>query len=817
MLKGELDLAKTFQQAEKARTFDALKPTKAVSESVLRTKDSRDTEVQIAGKVPLFKESTSLFIEKEKPSEDLIIDFDEDDLDEDFESEKGKLLRERQHKVVAEIVRIWVRRYISDKDNTESVVSKIFEGKDKETKEVKEKLKKIEEKLLRGNNDKLLTQEVRKIIAQYISGLNDTPIDAVEIPKVAEANKKPGWSVLEIRSDRAGDTFKGNVQSKFFRELYPSEKNKICFIGKSAVTMDFSAQADEPRRFSRNLYSENVMKESFVDDKLSLVSRLNQKKLKHEKLKSDYEDLQKDAEDMLKFNKDYVDANEKLKMVNREQNQEIEALKKRYKDLLKAFEELKELEEIGCDYSEMRAKSVLNDAKAIALEAMEGLTNGTLRGEKAEKLIKRYGEIASDWHSVIHKCDNSVCLQRRRFMDSLALLLQSRLRIRGADAFKAIRSQQWMIKGGVSKTSKPFEVIPANSFGLDVDPKIKSEKEAKKEQLSKLTTENEDLKSRLKEESDMQEALYNIMEKTNDDTEPLEKENNDLKAKVAELERKNKDLKDRLEAKEEELDFYAKEFLETVGKEIEDKNAAFEKNLEEKEAIIAQKDADLEKQRNELWQRTNENTLLKLQNLINEPTDNKENAEKKEDEEKKFKKPTDPDVAKEVDDFRERLKKAGDNLKKLESLQKELEEKPRLKKWVSDELEKAIERKEREEKYKKEEEEAKKEMNALMLQLKGTEDVEQLKKGIATLLDYAQKRLSLVADKFGLEVAGSFVKGSFVKDIGGVYGNNVERIAQRNVAGSFVHTVSLVQKNIMEVWKRMTVILRPKALPWRIC
>ena len=113
--------------------LDALKPTKAVSESVIRTKNTRNTEVQTADKVPLSMENTSFFIKGEKPSEDWIIDFDEVDLDKDFESIKGKMPQERQHKAMADIVRIWVRHYISDKDNTESVVSKILEGKDKET------------------------------------------------------------------------------------------------------------------------------------------------------------------------------------------------------------------------------------------------------------------------------------------------------------------------------------------------------------------------------------------------------------------------------------------------------------------------------------------------------------------------------------------------------------------------------------------------------------------------------------------------------------------------------------------------------------
>ena len=828
LLKIGSDVEKTLQQAEKARTFDDLQTTNAVSESVLRTKDTRGTEEQTAEKVPLFKEKNELFIKGEKPSKDWIIDdLDGDELDKDFENIKGKekpLLRERQHEAMADIVRIWVRSYISDKHNTESVVSKIFEGKDKETKEVKEKLEKIEEKLLLGN-DKHLTEEVREIITQYISSLNDTPIDVVETPKVVVVNKKPGWSVLEIQPGTAVDTFKGNVQSKFLRELYPSERNEICFIGKSAVTMDSSAQADESRRFLGNLCSGNVMKESFVDDKLSLVSRLTQKKLEHEKLNSDYEDLQKNAKDMLDINNEYHNENEKIKIINREQNQKIEALEKRYETLLKEFEEFRNLVGTGCGYSEFESEKVLSEAKVIALEAMEGITDGTLRGEEAERLLKKYGEKAGRWSSAVrHKCDNPVCLQRQRFMDSLAFLLQSRLGNRGADAFKAIQAGQLMIKGGVSKTSKPFEVIPMNSFGLDVDLKIKSEKEAQKEQLSKLTTENEALKSRLKEELDR----YNITKKTNDDTEPLKKENNDLKekskafekennnlkAKVVELQKENKDLEERLKAKENEVNFWFKDVLGTVGKE----NTALRKDIEQKEAIIAQQNADLKKQ-------NNENTLLKLQNLIyepdnlineseGEPTDNKKNAEKKEDEEKKFKKPTDQKTAKEVDDFRKRLENAGDNLEKLKSLQKELEKKQHLKQWVSDGLKKAIkDAKEREEKYKKEEEEAEREMNNFMRRLEDIEDVDELKKGIAKLLDYAQDRLSHVPVKFGLEAAGSFVKGSFVGDIGRVCGDNAEQIAQKNVAKSLVNTVSSVQENIMKVWKRMTVILKPKALP----
>lgn len=103
-------------------------------------------------------------------------------------------------------------------------------------------------------------------------------------------------------------------------------------------------------------------------------------------------------------------------------------------------------------------------------------------------------------------------------------------------------------------------------------------------------------------------------------------------------------------------------------------------------------------------------------------------------------------------------------------------------------------------------EEEEEKINALMLQLKNEKDVKLLRQGIEVLLDYAQKRLPCTASKFGLEDTENSGEQT-----GGVY-NDYKRIAQKNAADSFVHTVSRVQENIMAVWKRMTLLLKPKAL-----
>ena len=435
------------------------------------------------------------------------------------------------------------------------------------------------------------------------------------------------------------------------------------------------------------------------------------------------------------------------------------------------------------------------------------------------------------------KCKNAVCQQRMKFMDSLAYLLLKMATISKTDAFEPIQTAQWTLKGDIPKVSEPFEIIPADSFGLDVDPKIKSEKEAKKEQLSKLTTENkelmaenEDLKSKLKEKSDKEDALFNIMGNCRgEDTEVWEKENKALKQKLAELEEKNKEKDEEIEklkkydAQSNELfqtaysdnDKLRKE-LEEKNKEINDQKLKYQILLGEIEKIRQEKDDEINAQKRENRDLGDENFLLEFENKVLKNRPKNEDDEKKNSKDKKSeklpKKLTDPKTIKEVDDFRKRLKEAGDNLRKLELLQDELKNKPHLKKWVSDELEEAVknakESKKLEEKRKKEAEEAKKEMDDLMRSLKNTEDVEQLKNGIAALLNYAQKRLTTGADKFGLEDAESFVK-----KIGDVYGNDVRQIAQRLTATSFVNTVSSVQENIMEVWKKMTMILKPKALP----
>lgn len=128
-------------------------------------------------------------------------------------------------------------------------------------------------------------------------------------------------------------------------------------------------------------------------------------------------------------------------------------------------------------------------------------------------------------------------------MHFLVYLLRKMATISETDAFKPIQTAQWTLKGDIPKVSKPFEIIPADFFGLDVNPEVKSKKEAQKKQLSKLMAENEDLKLRLKEELDRRGALYDIMENTKDDTKPLEKENNELKEKSKAFEKENNDLK----------------------------------------------------------------------------------------------------------------------------------------------------------------------------------------------------------------------------------------------------------------------------------
>ena len=755
------------------------------------TKKKLDTEVQTAEKVPLSMEN----IKGEEPSEDWIIDLDEDDLDEGFESEKGKLLQKRQHEAMADTVRIWVRSYISDKDNTESVVSKILEGKDKETKEVKEKLKKIEEKLLCGN-DKLLIQEVRKIIAQYISGLNDTSIDAVETPKVAEANKmfKPGWSILAIQSKTVDDT----IGKKFFPNLSSSEGQKVCFIGKSAVTADKSAvtmdtevQAGEPR-ISGYLEPECVMKQSFVDDKLSYVSRPERKDQKHKKLKSDYLELLKDAQDMLNINDKCRLENEELKSIKEDLNEELVKLKKDYENLKKAFKELRDLEETGCCNvsSEYEIKKALKGAKEIAVKAMEGITDGTLRGEKAEKLLERFGKQSSLFCTGVgnehghYKCKNAVCQQRIKFMDSLAYLLRKMARIPEADAFKPIQADRWTLEGGASKVSKPFEIIPADSFGLGVNPEVKSKKEAQKKQLSKLMAENEDLKSQLKEESDKNNALFDIMNNAKrEDTEELEKKNKDLKQKAAELEKKNKEKDEKIE----ELKKYDKQSTEPfqtaysdndkLRKELEEKN----KEITEYRMLLGEKQKELEKVREEkdkeidAQKRENrgleeDKFLLEMENktLKDRPgnkDDKQKNDEKKEGDGKKpEKQPKNPKIIKEIDDFRKRLEEAEEEIKNITK------------------------------------------------ELKNAKNLKSVKQLIMKLLDSAERRLKTAAEEFKNDE-------SFVKRLEKSYGDDSKekmKMTQKQVAGKFVNTVSLLNERITEGWKKMVDLLKPDELPEKV-
>ena len=678
----------------------------------------------------------SLFIKGEKPSKDLIIDLDLDeeiidlDLDEDFESEKGKLLQKRQHDAMVDIVRTRIRSCMSDKD-AESVVSKIFEGKDEETKEVKEKLEKIEGKLWHGDNknDKRLIQKVHEIIAQYISGLNNTPIDAVEkTPKAAEVSKmfKPGWSVPTIQSKIVDDT----IGKKFFSNLSPSKEQKVCFIGKSAVTADKSAlttdaevQADGSRIFEY-LEPEYVMQQSFVDDKLSYVSQLEQKERENKELEFNYSELQKAALNMLNINKEYSLENENLKSIEKDLNKELVEVKKEHENLKKEFEKWKELEETGCDNvsAEEKIKEALKGAKEIAAEAMDKITSRSLSGEKAEELLKRFGVLASRFsdgkgqgHSQ-RECKNNVCQRREKFMNSLAHLLQKMTRNPKADAFNPISTAQWTLKGGISKVSKPFEVTYANSFKIDIDSKVEREKEAQQKRLADLMGKNNELIRKNEElESKLREKLDNAERKKQD---VLGKENEDLRQKLEELKGENKKLEERLKLKEEEVDYLYGEFVATACKELEDKKKVLEKDIKEKDEIIAQKNE--------------ENRQLKLRKLIREPGEE------------------------------------GDD--------------------------------------KKEEEEAERKMNDLMRQLESTEDVKLLKQGIALLLDYAQKRLSSTASKFGLkdtENSGEQAEGIY---------NDFKSILQKNTADSFVHTVSSVQENIMAVWKRMILVLKPKAL-----
>ena len=62
---------------------------------------------------------------------------------------------------------------------------------------------------------------------------------------------------------------------------------------------------------------------------------------------------------------------------------------------------MRDLEEMGCCNvsSEYKIKKALKGAKEIAVEAMEGITDGTLRGEKAEKLMERFREQSSLFHT----------------------------------------------------------------------------------------------------------------------------------------------------------------------------------------------------------------------------------------------------------------------------------------------------------------------------------------------------------------------------------------------------------------------------------
>jgi hypothetical protein len=144
----------------------------------------------------------------------------------------------------------------------------------------------------------------------------------------------------------------------------------------------------------------------------------------------------------------------------------------------------------------------------------------------------------------------------------------------------------------------------------------------------------------------------------------LEEENERLrqenKQKLEELEKKNKDLEERLEAKEMEFDFYTKEFLGTVGKQLEDKNEVLKKNIEEKDAIIAQKDKEINAQKRENLDLGDENFLPEFENKALKERPKNEGDGKKNSKDKKSeklpKKPINLKTANEVDDFRKRLK-----------------------------------------------------------------------------------------------------------------------------------------------------------------
>jgi len=792
LLATELELEKTLQQAGKARTFDALKPTKAFSESVIRTKNTRNTEVHTADKVPLSTEKNELFIKGEKPSKDWIIDFDEDDFN------------------------------VTDLP---------------EAKKSKEKLEKKKDEIAKES------EKSKEKWNEYFQSMQEQGSSAQNSFQKEQALKEE-----KLRSILAAIKNE-SCESKQLRDIKQETTERIGVIKEPVSTSGISIQTDLETK-DRNVGTEDLprtfdndkmqrvqrVNESFVNDKLSLMSRFKQKEKEYEKLENDHTELCENAEEMIKLNEEYVSENKGLKSTQKNLEEELVNLRKNYENLKKAFEELKEVEETGCCNvsDECEIKRALKGAREIAAEAMEGIKDGNLRGEKANELLKRFGEQARCFsegvgeNHINHKCKNAVCQQRIKFMNSLAHLLQ---KMKNMAPFKAIQAERWMIKG--SKTSKPFKVTSVNSFKLDVDPKVKSETETQKEQLSRLTAENEELKSRLQEALVMQEELVSIIEKTKDGEEPLEKENNDLKEKLEELEKQNKEKDEKLKKLEEEdekpseLFYTAYSDNDKLRKELEEKNneinvqkQQYRTLREEMEKIRQEKDNEINAQKRENRDLGDENFLLEFENKVLKDRPKNEGDEKKNSKDKKFKKlpkkPTDPGIAKEVNVFLENLKKAGDNLKKLELLRKELETKPRLKEWVSDELKEAIkdakEHEEREEKYKKEEEEAKKETNELKQKLKDAKNVKQLKQVIMAFLDNAERRLNIAAKEF--EDMESFVKG--IEDAYGSDSEQARTIAQKNASGSFVHTVSALQKNVIEAWKKITVILKPKALPGKV-
>ena len=405
-------------------------------------------------------------------------------------------------------------------------------------------------------------------------------------------------------------------------------------------------------------------------------------------------------------------------------------------------------DESGRDYAYGKIEDMLKNALPIA-------GRGNLRGKYLKRLRKEFEEF-SEKVEKLGKCKhyNVACIYREDLRKMLQQLLG-----------KAKETEL--------KTLSPLRSDKGECFGIDGRDKL----EAVEEMLAKQRNEN------LKQQEKIYEQKKEIIEQKK------------------EIDEKNKKIC--------EVEDDSRAFNQVIVGLISDKDN-FEGQEREKQDVLEKENGDLRqkleelKKKNEELQGELEKANAQFFVIMEAAAEDREDI-KKEMEEQRMR------LEKKLKKKDEEKEKQNEQIQKLENdARAQSEENMLLKsqKLICEPEEKN--NKGKEEKDKEEEEEAERKMNELMRQLESTEDVEQLKKGIAKLLDYAQKRLVRTASKFGLKNTENSGEQA-----GGIY-NGFNQSAQKNTAGSFVHTVSSVQENIMAVWKRMTLVLKPEALSKKI-